>query len=69
MVGELDHDVDPASTLQVVNVLITVDKDFELIVFAGADHGAEAANMTSAAGATFSCVTFLASNQGGVPMT
>jgi dipeptidyl-peptidase 4 len=39
-VGELDHNVDPASTMQVVNALIKADKDFELIVFPGADHGA-----------------------------
>lgn len=38
-VGELDHNVDPASTMQVVNALIKADKDFELIVFPGADHG------------------------------
>ncbi len=40
MVGELDHNVDPASTMQVVNALIKADKDFDLIVFPGADHGA-----------------------------
>ena len=39
-VGELDHNVDPASTMQVVNALIRAGKDFELIVFPGADHGA-----------------------------
>jgi dipeptidyl-peptidase 4 len=39
-VGELDHNVDPASTMQVVNALIKANKDFELIVFPGADHGA-----------------------------
>ena len=39
-VGELDHNVDPASTMQVVNALIRANKDFELIVFPGADHGA-----------------------------
>ena len=39
-VGELDHNVDPSSTMQVVNALIRADKDFELIVFPGADHGA-----------------------------
>jgi dipeptidyl-peptidase 4 len=39
-VGEMDHNVDPASTMQVVNALIKADKDFELIVFPGADHGA-----------------------------
>jgi dipeptidyl-peptidase-4 len=39
-VGELDHNVDPASTMQVVAALIKANKDFELIVFPGADHGA-----------------------------
>ncbi|QEG41118.1 Prolyl tripeptidyl peptidase precursor [Roseimaritima ulvae] len=39
-VGELDHNVDPASTMQVVDALIKADKDFELIVFPGRDHGA-----------------------------
>ncbi|MDB5350364.1 MAG: dap4 3 [Planctomycetota bacterium] len=39
-VGEMDHNVDPASTMQVVNALIKADKDFELIVFPGSDHGA-----------------------------
>src|SRR3954453_3665796 len=39
-VGELDRNVDPASTMQVVNALIKAGKDFELIVFPGANHGA-----------------------------
>ncbi len=38
-VGENDTNVDPASTMQVVNALIKADKDFELIVFPGANHG------------------------------
>ena len=38
-VGELDSNVDPASTMQVVNALIKADKDFELIVFPGRGHG------------------------------
>src|SRR5581483_11536914 len=40
MVGELDRNVDPASTMQVVNALIKANKDFELVVFPGAGHGA-----------------------------
>jgi len=40
MVGELDRNVDPASTMQVVNALIQADKDFDLIVFPGSGHGA-----------------------------
>lgn len=39
-VGELDRNVDPASTMQLVNALIKADKDFELIVVPGSDHGA-----------------------------
>ena len=38
-VGELDHNVDPASTMQVVNALEKADKDFDLIVMTGSDHG------------------------------
>jgi dipeptidyl aminopeptidase/acylaminoacyl peptidase len=41
-VAELDKNVDPSSTMQVVNALIKADKDFELIVFPGAGHGAGA---------------------------
>jgi dipeptidyl aminopeptidase/acylaminoacyl peptidase len=39
-VGELDRNVDPASTMQVVNALIKADKDFELLIVPGAGHGA-----------------------------
>ncbi len=39
-VGELDTNVDPASTMQVADALIKANKDFELIVFPGASHGA-----------------------------
>jgi dipeptidyl aminopeptidase/acylaminoacyl peptidase len=39
MVGELDKNVDPSSTLQVVNALIKADKDFDLVVIPGAGHG------------------------------
>src|SRR5260370_556880 len=35
-VAELDRNVDPSSTMQVVKALIKADKDFELIVFPGA---------------------------------
>jgi len=38
MVGELDDNVDPASTMQVVNALIKANKDFDLIVFPGQGH-------------------------------
>ena len=40
VVGELDRNVDPASTMQVVNALIIADKDFDLLVIPGAGHGA-----------------------------
>ncbi len=38
-VGELDTNVDPASTMQVVDALIKADKDFDLLVVPGAGHG------------------------------
>lgn len=38
VVGELDDNVDPASTMQVVNALIKAGKDFELVVIPGARH-------------------------------
>jgi len=40
IVGELDTNVDPASTMQVVNALIKANKDFDLLVVPGAGHGA-----------------------------
>ena len=39
IVGELDRNVDPASTMQVVNALIKADKDFDLLVVPGSGHG------------------------------
>lgn len=38
VVGELDDNVDPSSTYQVVNALIKANKDFELVVVPGAYH-------------------------------
>jgi len=38
VVGELDDNVDPASTMQVVNALIKANKDFDLVVIPGAAH-------------------------------
>ncbi|MBL8753090.1 MAG: prolyl oligopeptidase family serine peptidase [Planctomycetes bacterium] len=38
-VGELDRNVDPASTMQVVRALIDADKDFDLVVVPGGGHG------------------------------
>jgi len=39
LVGEMDTNVDPASTLQVVNALVKADRDFEMLVVPGSDHG------------------------------
>jgi dipeptidyl-peptidase 4 len=39
IVGELDRNVDPASTMQVVDALIKADKDFDLLVVPGGGHG------------------------------
>jgi len=40
IVGELDRNVDPASTMQVVKALIEADKDFDMLVIPSAGHGA-----------------------------
>ena len=39
-VGEMDNNVDPASTMQVVDALIRAGKDFELLVVPNGGHGA-----------------------------
>ncbi len=39
IVGEMDTNVDPASTMQVVNALIKADKVFDLLVIPGGGHG------------------------------
>jgi dipeptidyl aminopeptidase/acylaminoacyl peptidase len=38
IVGEMDRNVDPSTTLQVVNALIKANKTFDLLVIPGADH-------------------------------
>jgi len=38
-VGEMDENVDPASTMQLANALIKADKDFDLVVIPGVGHG------------------------------
>jgi len=38
VVGEMDTNVDPSSTMQVVNKLIEADKDFDLLFLPGAGH-------------------------------
>jgi dipeptidyl aminopeptidase/acylaminoacyl peptidase len=40
VVGELDMNVDPASTMQVVNALINAGKTFDLLVVPGFGHTA-----------------------------
>jgi dipeptidyl aminopeptidase/acylaminoacyl peptidase len=40
IVGELDRNVDPASTMQVVDALVKADKDFDMLVLPGVGHGA-----------------------------
>jgi dipeptidyl aminopeptidase/acylaminoacyl peptidase len=39
LVPEMDTNVDPSSTLQVVNALIEAGKDFDFMMVPGADHG------------------------------
>jgi dipeptidyl-peptidase-4 len=39
MAGEMDKNVDPATTMQVVNALVKADKDFELLIMPGVGHG------------------------------
>ncbi|WP_346857792.1 DPP IV N-terminal domain-containing protein [uncultured Draconibacterium sp.] len=38
IVGEMDDNVDPASTMQVADALINAKKDFELVVLPGTNH-------------------------------
>src|SRR5687767_1039870 len=40
IVGELDTNVDPASTLQVVNALLKANKNFDFLMIPGAEHNA-----------------------------
>jgi dipeptidyl aminopeptidase/acylaminoacyl peptidase len=39
IVGEMDNNVDPSSTMQVVNQLVKHNKDFDLLVVPGMGHG------------------------------
>lgn len=39
IVGEMDRNVDPASTMQVINALIKANKTFDLLVIPGGGHG------------------------------
>jgi dipeptidyl aminopeptidase/acylaminoacyl peptidase len=38
IVGEMDHNVDPSSTMQVADALIKANKNFDLLVVPGMDH-------------------------------
>jgi dipeptidyl-peptidase-4 len=40
VVGELDKNVDPASTMQVANALQRADKDYDLLIMTNTGHGA-----------------------------
>ena len=40
IVGELDTNVDPASTLQVVDALLKANKYFDFLIIPGGGHGA-----------------------------
>ncbi|HET9705389.1 MAG TPA: DPP IV N-terminal domain-containing protein [Vicinamibacterales bacterium] len=40
IVGELDTNVDPSSTLQVVNALLKANKNFDFLMIPGAEHNA-----------------------------
>jgi len=40
VVGELDRNVDPASTMQVVNALVKANKDFDFLIMPNTGHGA-----------------------------
>ena len=38
VLGEIDDNVDPSSTYQLVNALIKANKEFEFVIIPGADH-------------------------------
>jgi dipeptidyl aminopeptidase/acylaminoacyl peptidase len=40
VVGEIDQNVDPASTMQVVDALVKANKDFDFLIMPGTNHGA-----------------------------
>jgi dipeptidyl aminopeptidase/acylaminoacyl peptidase len=50
VVGELDTNVDPSSTMQVVNALIKSNKLFDMLIVPGEDHGAGRRGITAAYG-------------------
>ena len=50
VVGEMDSNVDPSSTMQVVKQLIKHNKNFDLLVVPGANHGAARGDQYTAYG-------------------
>ena len=38
VLGEIDDNVDPSSTYQLVNALIKANKEFEFVIIPGTDH-------------------------------
>jgi len=62
IVGEMDTNVDPASTMQVVNALIKANKVFDLLVIPGGGHG-----MGGAYGERKMYDFFVRELQGGAP--
>lgn len=56
IVGELDTNVDPSSTLQVANALIKANKNFDLLYVPGGGHGAGGL-MASGYSTNSSCTT------------
>ena len=63
----MDRNVDPASTMQVVNALIKADKDFDLLVIPGAGHGAAGTPYGRRRQQDSSCATCWASSRAGRP--
>ena len=63
VVGELDTNVDPSSTMQVVNALIKANKNFDLLVIPGADHTRRRRRTAIASATTSSCTTCSASSR------
>lgn len=57
VVGEMDDNVNPASTMQVANALIKANKDFELVVIPGAHHTMEKVSVNINA-TTSSCAIY-----------
>ncbi len=67
VVGELDSNVDPSSTMQVVNALIKADKRFDLLVIPGAEHNAGRSDVHAAYGERKRFDFFLRHLKGAAP--